>query len=588
MPIVYLQPSDLSAVQAARVLEFLNTATSAAQLDRDIEFPGEPDIGLRLGQRLLDARAALGGRFTDIVQVRAIRLIGPERFTEICVAALGLEPTRWVELFYDGDPYATPTETGLVLTLALHPQDAWLGEPRTLRLQVNDHGGTPRAGVAVTVQTSIGRLVYLYGFRRIEGQAVTVLTGGDGSAELELLTPPAEPLTENQQAALETALGGLDPQAAHPLALEAGLRAMADTYLRDRSYSLRSAVDLYVRDAHGAAIDTISRARWKLAWPVDSGLIQADVLDAEDRGSSIARAVRTATWIDWVEPWVSFLADVLEGGTGLEEDLAARAKTGDGAVIDDLLNLAQTHLAGRAGRAAEWVGKRQVETAVDRFIGSGVDVLPAATRDAVVSQLGVAAAGVGPRTLGSYTLNAATRQDLGQRIDTVAELNLAEFEHIGVLAREVEARASAVDTQLRQVQELAQAVNQDRLAIDARVDSFDTRYQSFDTRYSSFDTRYSSFDTRYADFDSRYSSFDTRYTSFDTRYADFDSRSTLIGTRLNDFDVRYGQFSTDVSRFNTDLATFDRNRVTLNTRIDSVDTNLRNVVSANNLRLTRG
>jgi len=307
---------------------------------------------------------------------------------------------------------------------------------------------------------------------------------------------------------------------------------------------------------------------------VDSGLIQADVLDAEDRGTSLARAVRTATWIDWVEPWVSFLADVLEGGTPLEQDLAARAKSGDGAVIDDLLNLAQTHLAGRAGRAAEWVGKQQVEAAVDRFIGSEADSLPAATRDAVVSQLGVAAAEVGPRTLGSYTLSAATRKDLGQRIDTVAQLNLAEFEHIGMLAREVEARASAVDAQLRQVQELAQAVNQDRLAIDTRVDSFDTRYASFDTRYSSFD--------------SRYSSFDTRYSSFDTRYADFDSRSTLIGTRLNDFDVRYGQFSTDVSRFNTDLATFDRNRVTLNTRIDSVDTNLKNVVSANNLRLTRG
>ena len=100
-----------------------------------------------------------------------MRLIGPERFTEICVAALGLDPARWVELFYGGEPFATPTETGLVLTLALHPQDAWLGEPRTLRLQVNDHGGTPRAGVAVTVQTSIGRLVYLYGFQRIDTQA---------------------------------------------------------------------------------------------------------------------------------------------------------------------------------------------------------------------------------------------------------------------------------------------------------------------------------------------------------------------------------------------------------------------------------
>ena len=61
MPIVYLQPSDLSAVQAAQVLAFLNAATSAAQLDRDIDFPGEPDIGLRLGQRLLDAGEVSSG-----------------------------------------------------------------------------------------------------------------------------------------------------------------------------------------------------------------------------------------------------------------------------------------------------------------------------------------------------------------------------------------------------------------------------------------------------------------------------------------------------------------------------------------------
>ena len=567
MPIVYLQPSDLSAVQAERVLAFLNAATSAEQLARDIEFPREPDIGVRLGQRLLDARAALGGSFSDILQVRAVRLIGPERFTEICVAALGLDPTRWVELFYGGEALATPTESGLVLSLALHPQDAWLGEPRTLRLQVDDHGGTPRAGVAVTVQASLGRLVYLYGFHRIEGQAVTVLTGSDGSAELELLTPPTEPLTENQQAALETALAALDPRAAHPLALEAGLKAMAEAYLRDRSYSLRTAIDLYVRDAHGAAVDTISRERWKLAWPVDSGLIQADVLDAGGRGSSLARAVRTATWIDWVEPWTSFLADVLAGGTPLEQELAARATSGDGALLDGLLNLAQTRLAGHAGRAAEWIGKRQLEAAVDRFIGSGVETLPAQARDAVVSQLGVAAAEVGPRSLGSYTLDTATRADLGQRIDTVADLNLAEFEHLGTLAREVEARAGAVDAQRRQVQALALEVHQDRQAIDTRIDSFDTRYQSFDSRYTSFDTRYASFDTRYADFDSRY---------------------TLIGTQLNEFDVRYGQFSTDLSRFNTDLASFDQSRLTLNTRIDSVDTNLKNVVSANNLRLTRG
>ena len=104
MPIVHLEPRDLSLLQAQQVLDFLNRARNAQQLARDIEVPDEPDIGVRLGQRLLDARAALGGTFTAIGQVRAVRLIGPERFTEICVAALGFEPERWVELFHAGSP----------------------------------------------------------------------------------------------------------------------------------------------------------------------------------------------------------------------------------------------------------------------------------------------------------------------------------------------------------------------------------------------------------------------------------------------------------------------------------------------------
>src|SRR3990167_4412087 len=113
MPIVYLEPSDLSADQAQRVLDFLNRARSAPPLNLDIEFPGEPDIGIRLGQRLLDARAALGGSFTQISQGRAIRRSGPERFTEICVAARGLDVRRWVELVYGGAQRAPQTETGL-------------------------------------------------------------------------------------------------------------------------------------------------------------------------------------------------------------------------------------------------------------------------------------------------------------------------------------------------------------------------------------------------------------------------------------------------------------------------------------------
>lgn len=570
MPIVYLQPSDLSAVQAAQVLDFLNRATSPAQLDRDIEFPGEPDIGLRLGQRLLDARAALGGQFTDIVQVRAIRLIGPERFTEICVAALGLDPLRWIELFYGGAPLAPQAETGLGVSIEVQPQAAWLGQPRTLRLRVSDRGGTPRAGVPVTVQCGLGRLVYMYGFRRLEGQAVTVLSGADGTAELELLTPPSEPLSENQQAALEHALARLDPQAPHPLELAPALRAIAEEYLRDRSYSLRSAIDLHVRDHREAMLDSVNPGRWRMAWPADSALVQADALADEDSGTSLARAVRTLTWINWVGPWLSFMAALLADGDALARSLAATTAEGGAGgsqMLGRLLNLGQAHLASHAGRAAEWLGRQQVTQTVDRFLGAGVEALAPAVRDEVVRQLGVAASGLTPRSLGGFTLADSTRSELDVRIDAVAQGNLARFEYLSALATDIDGKAALVDRHMQELQTIATSVRQDRLVVEAR--------------HTDFNTRYAQFDARYADFDARYTDFDSRYTTFDSRY-------TQIDGRLNEFDTRYGQFSTDLTRFRTDLAGFDQNRVTLTDRINTVDSNLNSVVRLNNLRQRGG
>ncbi len=175
-----------------------------------------------------------------------------------------------------------------------------------------------------------------------------------------------------------------------------------------------------------------------------------------------------------------------------------------------------------------------------------MNTLPAAARDAVVTQLGVAAAGIGPRTLGSYTLNAATRQDLGSRIGTVADLDLVELSACGdVLSREVEARATAVDTQLRQVQALALAVeNHDRQGDPTPAST------TFDTRYFFCLVRHPVLELRYALLELQIRAM----RSFDTRYADFDSRYTLLDSQLNQFDLRYGQFSSELSRFNTDLA----------------------------------
>lgn len=510
MPDIYLQPSDLSALQAQQVLDFLNRATSAEQLARDIEFPHEPDIGVRLGQRLLDARAALGGAFTDILQVRAVRLIGPERFTEICVAALGLMPERWVEVFYGGAPLGVQTETGLTVSLEVLPQPAWLGQPLSITVRVRDQGGSARAGVAVTVQTGLGRLAWMFGFSRIEGQAVTVLTGADGSADLDLLTPPAEPLSEIQQAALEVALGELDASAPDPLKLEADFRRLAADYTLERNYNLRRAIDVYVRERREAMVDSLNPGRWRLMWPVESGLLQADALAPAGGGSSTARAVLAITWKNWVGAWLEFLAAVLRESAQLDAKLGSAKQGAEGGrLLGNLLFETQRFVASRPGLSAELVGKREVSAAVRSYVSGDLTQLQPAAQAAVLTQFEVAAAGVGKTNLGSYTLVSRTKAELVGQIDSLELANLTDLQRIETLASGVETTAARVDAQ-------AAAVNQDRLAINQQMTTFNTQFASFDSRVSQFTVQYGQFNTDLASFNTNRTNFNAQLSNLQT------------------------------------------------------------------------
>ncbi len=480
MPIVHLEPRDLSPLQAQTVLDFLNRATSAQQLAREIEFPGEPDIGVRLGQRLLDARAALGGAFTAIAQVRAVRLIGPERFTEICIAALGFAPERWAELFYGGSPASVPTETGLALALEVRPQPAWLGQPLALTLRVADAGGTPRAGVAVTLQTGAGTLVWMYGFTRVEGQAITVLSGADGTADVELVRAPSEPLSELQQAAFDTAFTQLDASAPDPIKLEADFRALASVYLLERSYNLRRAIDIHVRDRREAMLASINPGTWRFAWPVDSVLVQADALAAGGGGNTVARAVRTVEWKNWVGAWLEFFADALREGAGLDAKFGqALGRAGSAEVLVDLLGQAQRFVADQSGRTAQWLGQKTIDSAVAKVVGSNLDNVAPAVREAVLTQLEVAAREVSPTTLGGFTLVRHTRKELLGSVSAVDALSLERLARAEALVAEVDTKAARVET-------LAQQVQRTSSKIDSDVTRFSTDYTRFNTDLADF------------------------------------------------------------------------------------------------------
>lgn len=535
MSIVYLEPGDLSIDQAQRVLDFLNRATSAQQLGRDIEFPDELDIGVRLGQRLLDARAALGGAFTDIRQVRAVRLIGPERFTEICVAALGLDLRHWVELFYGGAPLAPQAETGLAVAIALRPQHAWLGQPLALTVHVRDRGGSARVGVPVAVHTGIGRLVAMYGFNRIEGEAITVITGADGSADLELVVEPSEALSEIQQSALLHALGGLDAAAADPQKLAGGFAAMVETYLQERSYNLRRAVDVWVRDQRDAMVDSIVPTRWAFSWPLKSALLQADALDASGGGGTLARAVATATWKNWVGAWLLAMDVRLRRSGKIDQDLAAASQGADGRLLGDLLGRAQRFVAAQPGIAAEWLGRKQVQTAVRDLIGSDLSGLDDVARSDVLTQLEAAATEVRPTSLGSYTLVSQTRQALSKDIGLIARIDADRLVQLQRQAEEIDRKAALIDAQVRDIGSLAARVQGDRQLISQQLDLFNQQ------------------------------------------------RVQLAG-QIGEFERLAGQLrqagsdiTAQVTKFNTDLADFRRSAVQLNTRLDGLQTEVANV-----------
>ena len=77
-----VQPQNVPEEKTKRVLEFLNTARTAAEIAGTIEIPGERDVGMWLAQKILDRRQELGS-FSNLTEVADISQVGPKRFTRI-------------------------------------------------------------------------------------------------------------------------------------------------------------------------------------------------------------------------------------------------------------------------------------------------------------------------------------------------------------------------------------------------------------------------------------------------------------------------------------------------------------------------
>ena len=567
MALIFLQPSDLSATQAQQVLDVLNQATSAEQLADRIELPGEPDIGVKLAGRLLRARTELGGQFSTLVQVDQVPQIGPERFTDLCVAILGLGREQFIglpqvaqlqqrlTLLEQSGVGATPSS--VVLQVEIEPQPAWVGQTLDVVVQVSDAQGEPLANRLLTIEGSVGQLHHSFGYAQQEGPVVQVRSGADGCVRLQWQDPTDEPLTVDQRNALELTLSGMDASALTPQILRGRFNQLAAEYDDERNIHLRHALDIYSRQGQ-KYLERLNTGNAPFEWPLRSGVLRVYLHAAGSTQGVDASAVLMASWKDWVPAWFSFLHDWMSQQAALPSAFG-RAKTPGvqgRELVDKVLSSAHSFVASQKGFAAQLIGQHVVGDAVNRFLSTGIDDLSDEIKQELFPSLEIASEQIRAGNRGSLSLVSETRAILTKDISRMGGINTG---------------------MLDEIKGIQQAMNARALAIDAKVSSFNTQVQQFNTQYSTFTQNYTTFTANYGVFTTNYTSFNTdrvavnkSINAFQVDYAKFNQDKGLVGGQITQFNTDFSTFQTQRVQISSDVAVLKTDVAGLNTKLIDV------------------
>jgi polyhydroxyalkanoate synthesis regulator phasin len=446
----YLRPEDVRPEHAREVLDFLNAAQTAEQIAAAVEIPGEPDIGVRLGQRILDRRQQLGS-FTNLRQIDAIPLIGPERFTEIVITLSGARAPRapLTELLREIHALREQVKA-LQTAIGDRPQVAldalqerpFLGQAVNLVATVTEAGGErPQIDAPLTLTTTWGRLRATDGPTTREGNSVTTRTDGNGMARALLLPPTSEDLLPVQQDTLETALRTLDPEAAAPRAIESGLQELARQYRLDSNTQLRRAIDIYFRDFGEGLLETVNARDYLLTWSYLDSTVLAYVRDDAGSGSG-ATAVRTTAALslrfkNWLGPWLEKMQTDAPLESELKEDLKGAKETEEaGALLGHVYSRVRDFVSAQQGLVGEYVGERIAETSLRKFLQTGIEDLPQERQLAIFPALDVASHTVASSGANVLAAVGQTHAELRQELNT--KIGEVETGSIDVLTTRVE------------------------------------------------------------------------------------------------------------------------------------------------------
>ncbi len=429
-----IRPQDVAPADARHILDFLNSAESAGAIADRIELPNEPDIGPRLAAHILERRAQLG-TFTSLDQLLTVHLIGPVRFTRIVRSLVenlprrGIDQAAFDELAAEVrslrdavDALRAAAAPPRVVLRAVGPP-RYLGQPLTLVATVTGADGLRRPDVPVTLSAAWGRLRGSDGFSIQTGTSLTLRSAGDGTVRAELVPPTSEDLQATQQAAVEAALGRLDPAAATPQDAADGLGALVREYRFDANDDFRAGVDIYFRDFHQHLLDRVNLRDELKEWSSFDSAVVAYVQGLGDDGAPAsgvdAAAALVVRFRDWLAPWLQVHVDAAGSETLLGGEL--KLATNLPAAGDMLTRIHQRvgeFVSLQQGLVGQLVGQKVAEAKLDTFLETDIDVLPDESKRTLFPAVDTASTTIA--TLGVHALGAIeqTRSDLRRHVNT--------------------------------------------------------------------------------------------------------------------------------------------------------------------------
>jgi antitoxin component HigA of HigAB toxin-antitoxin module len=313
------------------------------------------------------------------------------------------------------------------LALQVYQAAPYLGQGATIVASVSGADGTPLGDVPLTLVTTFGELRSDDGTER--GQTIGVRTSPDGRVRAGLRVPLPEGM-DAEQAAFDSAIRGLNPNARTPADDADALANLARQYAWEANAELRRAIDEYLLEFGKGLNEAVTARDFLHQWSDMRCAIVAYVTDdpgGTGAGSTVLRAATaTVTFRNWLGAFLQTSLNLAQGAANINQELNLMTQLGTNpaGIVEGVYSRTRFYTGQQFGAVGTLVGRKVSDNAVRDLltaaIGSAATDGSRAVSQALEAGRGTAGAGA---HLGVATAQTST---LGNTVATKADVAVVD------------------------------------------------------------------------------------------------------------------------------------------------------------------